>query len=197
MFHAERKIGCRLDVVKMRGWRRTTFFDATGQTFVNPSPNIRSPTQALLYPGVGLLETTNLSVGRGTDTPFELIGAPWMDGVRLAEAVNGAAIPGLRCVPIRFTPTANKHKGALCHGVRFWIVDRAQFDPILLGIGLATALRRLHRDAWQMERLPRLLANQEVLGMVEKGQSAAEIMRVIARMLAGFQKRRREYLLYE
>lgn len=197
MFDAELKLGCDLQVVKMRGWRRSTFFDATGQTWVNPSPNMRSPTQALLYPGVGLLETTNLSVGRGTDTPFELIGAPWMDGRKLAAALNAAKLPGVRCVPIRFTPTASKHKGEECSGVRFWITDRAVFDPIPLGAELACTLRRLHRDAWSIERYNRLLANREVLGAIRDGLGPEAVMHAIAKQLRSFATRRRRFLLYD
>jgi uncharacterized protein YbbC (DUF1343 family) len=197
MFVAERRIEVQLEVIAMDGWRRAMFFDATGQTFVDPSPNMRSPTQALLYPGVGLLETTNLSVGRGTDTPFELIGAPWMNGRRLAAAIHAAKIPGLRCVPIRFTPTTSAHRDKLCHGIRFWIVDRAGFDPIRLGIELATALRHLHPKAWSMKRFDRLLTNREVFRMVEDGQTADTIMRAIAQKLRGFAKRRAPFLLYK
>ena len=196
MFNAERDFSCDLQVVQMTGWQRGDYFDATGQTWVNPSPNMRSPTQALLYPGVGLLETTNLSVGRGTDTPFELLGAPWMDGQALAKAINESGIPGIRCVPIRFVPNASVFANQECSGIRFWITNRLAFDSIRLGMELACALRRLHKDEWDMERYNRLLVNREVLDMISSGRQPPEVMQVIARQLAPFYERRERYLLY-
>lgn len=196
MFKEERNIDCELRVVKMKGWRRDMYFDATGQVWVNPSPNMRSPVQALLYPGVGLLEFTNLSVGRGTDTPFELIGAPWMDGRKLSAALNAADLPGLRSVPIAFTPDASKHKDKLCHGVRFWVTNRASFDPVRLGVQLAYELRRLHPDAWEHKRYARLLANQGVFRAVIDGQRPAATLQGFERDLAPFYRRRLRHLLY-
>ena len=197
MFRTELEISCDLSVVKMRHWERRFAFDATGQTWINPSPNMRSSTQALLYPGVGLLETTNLSVGRGTDTPFEIIGAPWMDGRKLARAINGTALPGLRCVPIRFTPKASKHEGKVCSGVRFLITNRAILDPIRLGMELSCRLRELHRDQWDARRYNRLLANREVLEMVRSGKSADAVMQTIERQVGAFYQRRAPFLLYQ
>src|SRR5437879_8148306 len=108
----------------MEGWRRAMWFDATGLVWINPSPNMRSLTEATLYPGIGLLETTNLSVGRGTDTPFEVIGAPWLDGRKLAEHLNGLGLPGVRFVPIRFTPASSVHRGNICGGINILITRR-------------------------------------------------------------------------
>src|SRR4030095_11876285 len=111
LFNEELKLGLDLQVIECEGWQRGDFFDATGLTWVNPSPNMRSLTQALLYPGIGLLETTNLSVGRGTDTPFEVIGAPFVDGKQLAAELRAQSLPGVTFVPVRFTPRASKHQG--------------------------------------------------------------------------------------
>ena len=157
---------------------------------------MRSPTQALLYPGIGLLEFTNVSVGRGTDTPFEVLGAPWLDGRRLAASIHATAIPGVRCVPIRFTPTASKHKGQECGGVRFWITERSRFDPIRLGMELAHALRETHREEWDMRRYKRLLANQAVFDQIAAGTDTAAVMRTIAAQVQPFRERRSRFLLY-
>src|SRR5436305_962975 len=130
LYNAQRKLGCDLRVVRMENWRRAMWFDATGQTWVNPSPNMRSLTEAALYPGVGLLETTNVSVGRGTDTPFELLGAPWVDGGKLAACLYGRALAGLRLVPVRFTPRASVFKDVECGGVNVVVTDRALFRSV-------------------------------------------------------------------
>ena len=124
MFAADLKLDLDLTVIPCEGWRRSDAFDATGLEWVNPSPNMRSLTEAFLYPGIGLLEFTNLSVGRGTDTPFEVIGAPWLDGRVLADALAARRIPGVGFVPIRFTPSASKFKGEQCGGVNIVVTDR-------------------------------------------------------------------------
>ena len=124
MMNAERKIGADLRVIKMDGWSRSMWFDETGQTWINPSPNMRSLTEATLYPGIGLLETTNVSVGRGTDTPFEVVGAPWIDGQQLAEYLNDRQLKGVRFVPIRFKPNASVYKDQDCGGVNIIITNR-------------------------------------------------------------------------
>ena len=118
------------------------WFDETNLTWINPSPNMRSLTEATLYPGVGLLETTNVSVGRGTDTPFEIVGAPWIQGDKLAGELNQRRIPGVRFVPVRFTPKSSVFKEEECGGINIIITDRSAFRPVLTGIEIATALRR-------------------------------------------------------
>ncbi|MEE2886798.1 MAG: DUF1343 domain-containing protein [Planctomycetota bacterium] len=197
MFRVERKMSCDLQVIRMKAWQRRFFFDATGQTWVNPSPNMRNLTQALLYPGVGLLETTNLSVGRGTDTPFEILGAPWMNGPDLARAVNGARLPGLRCVPIRFTPTSSKYSAKQCSGIRLCITSRAAFDPVTLGIQLAFELRRLHPEAWKHQNYNRLLVNRRVFDLVARGAKPKMVKQMIQLQLRDFLRRRARFLLYE
>lgn len=196
MFDAELSLECDLQVIPMKGWKRHDFIDATGQGWIDPSPNMRSPAQALLYPGVGLLETTNLSVGRGTDTPFEIIGAPWMDGPALARAINDAALPGLRCLSIRFTPRSSKHKGQPCSGIRFWVIDRARFDPISLGFRLAWELRRLHPDTWKIDRFDRLLVCKDIQDLFVVKAPLSKILKRVRRDLGSFRQRRDRYLLY-
>jgi uncharacterized protein YbbC (DUF1343 family)/CubicO group peptidase (beta-lactamase class C family) len=196
LFNAERKIGADLQVVKMEGWRRADYFDMTALTWVNPSPNMRSLTEAVLYPGIGLLETTNLSVGRGTDTPFEVIGAPWMDGNRLSDALNLAGLAGVRFVPVRFTPRASKFAGEECGGVNIIITNRDAFRPVATGIEIAYQLRRLHAGDWKVDDYIRLLANREVLAAIKEGKTAADVIGLWQASLSQFAATRKKYLIY-
>jgi uncharacterized protein YbbC (DUF1343 family)/CubicO group peptidase (beta-lactamase class C family) len=197
LFNEQRRIGCDLRVIKMEGWRRAMWFDATNLTWVNPSPNMRSLTEATLYPGIGLLETTNLSVGRGTDTPFEVIGAPWLDGARVGAYLNERRLPGVRFVPIRFTPQASVFKGEECGGVNIIITDRAQFRPVWTGIEIAAALRRLYPTEWKIDDYARLLANSETLERLKRGDPPGEIIRSWAQGLDEFRRARARFLLYD
>ncbi|MGL4554599.1 MAG: exo-beta-N-acetylmuramidase NamZ family protein [Gemmataceae bacterium] len=196
LLNAERKIGAELEVVKVEGWRRGDRFDRAGLTWVNPSPNMRSLTAALLYPGVGLLETTNLSVGRGTDRPFEQIGAPWMDGRKLAAEMNAAGLPGVRFMPVRFTPSANVHAKKECGGVQIYLDDWSRFGSVPVGLTLAATLRRLHPEDWQTKRYNVLLCNTPVHQAVVKGEPAAELLRRAAEGVKEFTAVRQKYLLY-
>ncbi len=195
-FNVERKINCDLRVVEMERWRRAMWFDSTGQTWINPSPNMRSLTEATLYPGVGLLETTNVSVGRGTDTPFEIIGAPWIDGARLASYLNERRIAGVRFVPVRFTPRASVFQGEECGGVNLIITDRTLLRPVYTGIEIAVALRRLHPDAWQIEKYGRLLANADTLERLKRGESPEQIALSWQPRLEEFRRARTRALIY-
>ena len=196
LFAAERKLSLDLHVVLVEGWRRADRFDATGLNWIDPSPNMRSLTAALLYPGVGMLETTNLSVGRGTGTPFEVIGAPWLDGRRTAAELRDAGLAGVTFVSIRFTPDSSKHQGKPCGGVRIVVTDWSQCDPVRLGLTLAVTLRRLYPDTWDVSAYNRLLACDEVFAAVREGKSAAEIESLFQSDLAAFLKRREPFLLY-
>ena len=196
MLNAEQEIGCELEIVELDGWERSMWFDATGQPWIDPSPNMRTLTQALLYPGVGLVETTNLSVGRGTDTPFEHVGAPWIDGPALAARLNGERLPGIRCYPVRFTPTSSKFADESCEGVHFVVTDRDAFESLRFGMALASALRALHPDDWELDRYRRLLADDAVLDAIRAGESTAELTAVWADELAAFGPRRAEFLVY-
>lgn len=197
LFNEQRKMGCDLRVVKMENWRRGMWLDATGQTWVNPSPNMRSLNEAALYPGVGLLETTNVSVGRGTDTPFELVGAPWLDGRRLAAHMNGRGLAGVRFVPVRFTPRASVHKGAECGGVNLIVTDRARFRPVRAGLELAVALRRLYPQEWKVDSYARLLVNADTLERVKRADEPEAIERAWQPRLAEFRRARARALLYK
>ncbi len=197
LFNQERKINCDLRVIKMEGWQRAMWFDSTNLTWVNPSPNMRSLTQATLYPGVGLLETTNVSVGRGTDTPFELIGAPWIVGQQLAAALNQRNLPGVTFVPVRFKPTASVFKGEECEGINVVITDRAAFRPVPTGIEIAVALRRLYPEQWKVEAYGRLLVNADTLERVKRSDAPEEIIRSWIASLDEFRQTRSRVLLYK
>ncbi|OYP36737.1 exo-beta-N-acetylmuramidase NamZ domain-containing protein [Rhodopirellula sp. MGV] len=194
MFHSELNLSAPLDVIRCQGWHREMTFDECGSVWVNPSPNMRSLTQAFLYPGVGMLETSNLSVGRGTDTPFEVIGAPWIEPIRFAQSLD--KVPGMVFVPIRFTPDASRYKDEACGGVNLVITDRTAFDPIRLGITLAVTLQRLYPDHWQAERANKLLGSQSTLDAILAGQSVSEVMLQTKIGLDDFAQRRSEFLLY-
>jgi uncharacterized protein YbbC (DUF1343 family)/CubicO group peptidase (beta-lactamase class C family) len=196
LFNAERKINCDLRVVEMERWRRGMWFDGTGQTWINPSPNMRSLTQATLYPGVGLLETTNISVGRGTDTPFELLGAPWIDGQRLASYLNERRIAGVRFVPVRFTPRASVFQGEECGGINLVVTDRAQLRPVYAGLEIAAALRRLHPNDWQVDKIARLLINADTLERLKRGESPEQIALSWQPGLEEFRRARTRALIY-
>lgn len=197
MMNAERKIGADVRVIKMEGWTRSMWFDETGQTWINPSPNMRSLTQATLYPGIGLLETTNVSVGRGTDTPFEVVGAPWIDGRRLAAHLNSKKISGVRFVPVRFKPNASVFKDEECGGVNVIVTDRTLLNSVAMGIEIASALRTLYNSDWQVDRYMRLLLSQQVLDRLKGGDPAPEIQKTIEEKIAEFNRRRASFLLYK
>jgi len=197
MFNAELKFGLDLEVIAVEGWRRSEFFDATGLVWTNPSPNMRSLTQAHLYPGIGLLETTNLSVGRGTDTPFEVIGAPWIEPRGLARELNAADLPGVRFVPIRFTPNDSKFKDQPCGGINFVVTNREAFDPLATGLTVASTLRRLFPNDWDTASLNRLLAHAETRDAIVAGKAVAEIRKGYEAGLQSFKKRRSAYLIYD
>jgi uncharacterized protein YbbC (DUF1343 family) len=160
MFNAEKKINAKLTVVPMQGWQRGDWFDSTGLGWVNPSPNLRSVTEAALYPGVALIEGTNVSVGRGTDTPFELVGAPWIKSRELAAYLNGRGIAGVRFVPVTFTPASSNYSGLKCEGVNIVLTERNALDAPELGMEFAGALRKLYPADFKMERMAELLVNQ-------------------------------------
>ncbi|MBX7053869.1 MAG: DUF1343 domain-containing protein [Pyrinomonadaceae bacterium] len=197
MMNAERRIGADLRVIKMEGWSRSMWFDETGQTWVNPSPNMRSLTEATLYPGIGLLETTNVSVGRGTDTPFEIVGAPWIDGRKLAAYLNSRSIRGVRFVPVRFRPRASVFKDEECGGINIVITNRDEFNSVRTGYEIAAALRKNYPADWQVDKYARLLVNSEVLEAVKRGDTPQMIENVAAAKNDEFARRRALYLLYK
>lgn len=169
LFNAERGINADLHVVSMHGWQRAFWFNDTEQAWINPSPNIRDETAALLFPGVGLIEGTNVSVGRGTPQPFHVFGAPWLDGARVSAALSALALPGLRSEPVSFTPHDAGHRffREQCSGVRFLVDDRQAFSPAALGLGLIQTLRALYPETWEYPLLARLLGRDDLLEAIE------------------------------
>ncbi len=195
MFNGERDLRVDLTVIRIEGWRRPMLFDETGLPWVNPSPNMRSLAAALLYPGVGLLESA-ISVGRGTDAPFEMLGAPYADDVRLARELNSAGLAGVRFTPVRFTPVASIFKGQVCHGVRIFITDRAVLRAVDVGTALAVTFRRLYPKEFKLAELDRLLQHPATLEAVREGRSWTGIRAAWLPELRDFERRRAPFLLY-
>jgi uncharacterized protein YbbC (DUF1343 family)/CubicO group peptidase (beta-lactamase class C family) len=209
LFNRERSINADLEVIRMEGWRRPLLFDQAGLMWINPSPNMRSLSAALLYPGIGLLETTNLSVGRGTDRPFEIIGAPWLDGRRLAEALAKRTIVRLpnspkssevsrpvRFVPTRFTPTSSIYAGQDCGGLQIFIDDWSGFSSISTGLAIASELHRLYPNDWKITGYQKLLAHPPTYQALMRGGSLELISRACQAELEEFLRIRKKYLLY-
>lgn len=197
MFRSELKLDLELEIVELANWDRSTYFDSTGLRWINPSPNMRSLTEALLYPGIGLLETTNLSVGRGTDTPFELIGAPWLDGDSFAFELNGLGLAGVAFVPIRFMPDASKFEGEDCGGVNIIVTDRALFSPVKTGLSIARQLRLDYPETWEVEAYGRLLVHGDTLEALRKGQAVSAMEMGYGEVLDRFVQRRQAFLRYD
>ena len=197
LLNAERGFNANVTVVKCEGWRRTDYYDATGLLWTNPSPNMRSANAALTYPGVGLLEFTNISVGRGTDTPFEIVAAPWINARAFAHALNTRALPGVRFVPITVTPRASLCAGELCGGVQIIVTDRVKFVPVRTGFEIALTLRALYENEWQASKYMTLLANRSVMDGLLAGEYYAALSKRWQPDLRGFLTARKEFLLYE
>jgi uncharacterized protein YbbC (DUF1343 family) len=196
LFNKERKIGAKLRVITMRGWRRTDWFDDSGVPWVNPSPALRNVTAEALYPGLALLEQTNLSVGRGTPTPFEMLGAPWIEAEKLTEYMNGRNIAGLSFTPAAFTPASSTLANKNCHGVKITVTERDALDPPALGIELAAALLRLYPKQFESAGMRVLLANDTDLKKLQKGEDPKRIVAGWQKSVMRFRKLRQHYFLY-
>jgi uncharacterized protein YbbC (DUF1343 family)/CubicO group peptidase (beta-lactamase class C family) len=196
LFNAEKKIGANLTVIAMKNWRRDAWFDETGLTWIAPSPNMRNLHQATLYPGIGAFELANISVGRGTDTPFEQVGAPWIDGVKLAEALNGRQIAGVRFYPVRFTPASSKFSNEECQGVFIVITDRNALRPVRVGVELASALLRLFPGKFEVDAGARLFGSAAGLARLKAGDDPAAIAASWAAAEGRWRLLRNKYLLY-
>lgn len=196
LFNGENRIGAALTIVPLRNWRRDAWFDDTGLPWINPSPNMRNLHQATLYPGIGAIEGTNLSVGRGTDSPFEQLGAPWIDGVRLSDALNSRRIPGVAFYPVRFTPTSSKYSGEECQGVFMIVTDRLALRPVRLGVEIAAMLHKLYGATFDLEAAERLLGSKESLSRIRAGDDPDAIAASWAADEARWRLLRAKYLLY-
>jgi uncharacterized protein YbbC (DUF1343 family) len=196
MVAAERKLPVSLTVIAMDGWERARWQDETGLPWVNPSPNIRSVTEALLYSGIGLLESTNLSVGRGTDTPFEVVGAPWIDADGLATALNRRGLAGVRFEPVWFTPLADIYARLSCGGVRLVVTDRDAIRPVTVALALAETLAEIHRDQWRPEGIQNLLVNRSTMWALLRREPLPRLLAWAEMDRNSFLKRRASYLIY-
>ncbi|WAR43717.1 exo-beta-N-acetylmuramidase NamZ domain-containing protein [Methylomonas rapida] len=196
LFNHEYRIGAKLQVMPMQGYRRDSWLDETGLAWIDPSPNIRSLTEAILYPGVALVEAANLSVGRGTDTPFEIVGAPWISGYRLADYLNQRQIPGVSFTPTTFQPQSDRYRRQRCEGVRLQLTDRDTFDAPRLGLELTIALQHLYPDSFELDRTRSMFGSRAVLESIKQGKSPEEIQRGWQSRLDEFLKIRAKYLIY-
>jgi uncharacterized protein YbbC (DUF1343 family)/CubicO group peptidase (beta-lactamase class C family) len=194
MFREERKIPVDLTVIELRKWKRGLWMDQTGLRWINPSPNMRSLAAATLYPAVGLLEATEVSVGRGTETPFELFGAPYIDAERLAKALGG--ISGLSVRPVHFTPGGSVFEGQQCHGVRLIVTDRERFRAVEAGLHFAMTLHRLYPSHFTIEKVDRLLRHPPTIEAIRAGRSFEEIVAMWRGEIAAFEGRREKFLIY-
>ncbi len=199
MFNTERKIGAQVEVVKMPNWNRRLLWDQTGLPWVNPSPNIRNVREAALYPGIGFLEVLPLSVGRGTDMPFEILGAPWINGLALADNLDARRLPGVSFVPVRFTPASSKHKGVLCGGVQVNLWDRRICRPSELGIHVLDALARLYPKELNAQTLAttgRMIGTAAIPKAIASGTPPAQIIASWTDDVEAWRRRRAPFLLY-
>jgi uncharacterized protein YbbC (DUF1343 family)/CubicO group peptidase (beta-lactamase class C family) len=196
MFKAENKINVKLHVIKMHGYKRTDWYDETGLQWMNPSPNLRNLTEAILYPGVALVEGSNVSVGRGTNTPFELLGAPWIHAEKLSEYLNNRKIQGVRFMPVDFTPTSSRFKNEVCHGVQIILIDRETLDPTALGVEIAAALYQLFPIEFQLDKTLDLIGARWILQAIKDGHDPCSIVARWQKPLEQFRKIRSKYLLY-
>jgi uncharacterized protein YbbC (DUF1343 family) len=197
MFNEEMKIGADLEVIQMRGWRRWQWFDETGLPWVSPSPNMRNMNEALLYPAVAVLEGANVSVGRGTDTPFEVFGAPWIDGVQLAKKVLSARVAGLRVYPIRFTPSAKPFANEHCGGIFLMVVERDSFDSGKAMVALVSALHQLYPGKFQIEKIIPLLGSEALLQLLRNNVELKSLYHALSADEDHFKKIRGRYLIYK
>jgi uncharacterized protein YbbC (DUF1343 family) len=197
MYKAERHLdNLNLTVIPLQGWDRKLWFDETGQPWINPSPNMRSLTEAMLYPGIGLLENCRISVGRGTDSPFEIIGAPYIEDGRLADAMNREGLLGVRFVPVRFTPSDYLFKNESCGGVNIILTDRRQCRVVDIAVAAARILNRWYPDQFQVANMARLLGDGPTLQAIEDDKPLAEIRSMWSTNVDAFKERRQKYLLY-
>jgi uncharacterized protein YbbC (DUF1343 family) len=195
-YNGERALHARLTVIAMEGWQRGDWLDSTGVRWVNPSPNMRSLAEAVLYPGVGMVEAMNLSVGRGTDTPFEVVGAPWIRAVELAGYLNGRAISGVRFVAVEFTPMADAYAQKKCGGVNIIVTDRNALDSPELGMEIASALHALYPDQFDMKKLDNLMLNDASAKAISAGEDPRRVWMEWNDAIESFKAVRAKYLIY-
>jgi uncharacterized protein YbbC (DUF1343 family) len=196
MFNAENKIGCDLHVIRMQNWKRSNWFDNTGLPWVSPSPNLRSARAAILYPGLEILQAGGVSVGRGTNHPFELVGAPWIRGEEFAADLNRRRIPGVRFELAKFTPESGLYKGDLCEGVSIVLTDRDALQPMRMGMEIASALGKLYPGKFDSSKMIELIGSAATIERLARGEAPATIVASWDGNLEAFRTMRAKYLLY-
>ena len=197
VFNGENRIGADLHVVKMQGWDRRMWMDQTGLEWIPPSPNLRNLAAVTLYPGTCLVETTLVSVGRGTDTPFEMFGAPWFHHLDLADYLNGRNIPGVRFLARRFTPSEAPHQGQEVLGLDVQLLNRDELNSPRMGLEILAALLKFHPDRFSLDRkIMLLMGNDRAAELLRQGKTGAEVDEALKPQLEAFRKLRAKYLLY-
>lgn len=196
MYNGENKLGAELHVIPMQGWKRSMWFDETGLEWISPSPNMRSLTQAILYPGTCLLESRQVSVGRGTDTPFQIIGAPWFKGREVTAYLNARRLPGVRFIPRRFRPSVSVYKDQECDGLEIQLLNRDRFEPVRMGLELLHATLKFHPGKFDLSSVMRLLGSDHAAALLKRGQSGSAVARALRSQLRSFRRVRARYLLY-
>lgn len=195
--NVECHLGAELNVVKMQGWERRMWFDGTGLPWAPTSPNMPHPSTTVVYPGMCLLEGTNLSVGRGTALPFEICGAPWLDGRALATQLNALAPSGARFRPMQFRPTANRHAGELCEGIQVHVTDREVLHPVSLGLQVIAAVRALAPTQFEWNaHFDRLMGSPRIREALDVGRAPGDLIAEWAEVESAFAEARAAYLLY-
>jgi uncharacterized protein YbbC (DUF1343 family) len=196
MFNAENHIGADLHVIQMRNWRRNEYYEETGLPWIAPSPNLRSLTSTVLYPGLEILQNGGVSVGRGTDTPFEMFGAPWINATDFADYMNRRYVPGVRFVATHFTPASSLYKDQLCGGAELVITDRASLDSMLMGFEIAAALQKLYPQNFALDKIITLVGNSAAMARLKSGDAPTRILGDEDPALEAFLAIRAKYLLY-
>jgi uncharacterized protein YbbC (DUF1343 family) len=196
LFNIENQVSTDLHIITMQGWHRGYTYDQTGLAWIPPSPNLRTVDAAFLYPGIEILQAEGISVGRGTDTPFEILGAPWIDAAQFAAALNRRKIPGVRFAPAQFTPNGGVYSGTLCHGVRIKINDRRALGSMRMGLEIAHVLHQMYPARFQLASAITLLGSQSTIDRLKRGDAPADIVAGWSDDLGKFRRTREKYLLY-
>jgi uncharacterized protein YbbC (DUF1343 family) len=196
-FNGENHIGADLHVISMRNWHRNYFFESTGIKWIPPSPNLRTIKGSIVYPGIEILQSAGVSVGRGTQTPFEEFGAPWLNGDEVAAALNLRHLPGLHFVGQPFIPVVGLYSGQRCGGVAIRITDRFAVRSMRLGLEIAAILQKLYPKQFNSAKLIELVGNADTLQQLQAGVAPEKIVASWIDSLAVFDKVRRKYFLYK
>jgi uncharacterized protein YbbC (DUF1343 family) len=196
-FNAENHIGAELHVIAMKNWHRNYFFESTGIRWIPPSPNLRTTKGSILYPGIEILQNAGVSVGRGTETPFEEFGAPWLNGDDVAAALNERHLPGVHFAAKPFIPIAGLYAGQRCGGVAIRVTDRSAVRSMRVGLEIAAMLRKLYPQPFDVSKLITLVGNSDTIQQLQSGIAPEKIVASWADGLTAFEQIRRKYFLYK